>query len=182
MRDPIQALMNAIERDLGSVAVVWCSDLGMRDWLVGEVDSLAPTGSSPILVHDVEAAISRPAQLALLVPDNERQTVLDLDASRDRLRGEEAPRAQPIVLFLLRGGDGERALAEEAVSLASWVGGNSADPEAIAQVDPELERAEFASTHGTTPERWLDGWREGKCLHTPENYRTAYRALLLEER
>ena len=42
--------------------------------------------------------------MVLLVPADEREVVLDLDASRDRLL--EPARAHPVVLFLLRNGDG----------------------------------------------------------------------------
>jgi len=157
MRDPIQALMTAMERDLGGVAVVWCPDLGLREWLVGEVESLAPAGSDPAVVDGVEAALAQPKRLMLLVPGNDREVVLDLDASRDRLRSEDAPRTQPIVLFLLRNGDGEKALATEAISLASWVSGSDADPDALAQVDARAEREAFEHEVGTTPEEWLAG-------------------------
>lgn len=180
MRDPVHALISAIERDKGGVAVVWCPDFGLRDWLVGEVDSLVPAEADPIRLHDVAAALTEPSRLVLLVPTNEREVVLDLDASRDRLRGEEQGRTQPIVVFLLRDGDGKRALAEEAISLASWLRGSDADPEALAQVDPKVEREAFEHDLGTSPEAWLVAWRKGSRPQTAENFRTAYRAMLLE--
>lgn len=179
MRDPVQTMINAIERDKGGIAIVWCPDLGLREWLVGEVESLAAPDANPVRKDDVEAALEEPSRLVLLVPNNEREVVLDLDASRDRLL--EAPvRSQPIVLFLARNGDGQRALAAEAMSLASWVGGSDADPEAIAEVDPNAERDAFQRELGATPEQWLQGWRSGARPHTSENFRTAYRAMLLE--
>ena len=61
MRDPVQAMINAIERDRGGVAIVWYPDLGLRDWLVGEVESLAPAGSHPVRKVDVESALAAPA-------------------------------------------------------------------------------------------------------------------------
>lgn len=178
MRDPVQGMINAIARDKGGIAIVWCPDLGLRDWLVGEVDSLAAPDANPIRKDGVEAALAEPSRLVLLVPENEREVVLELDASRDRLL--EAQRSQPVVLFLIRGGDGQRALAAEAMSLASWVGGSDADPEALAQVDPNAEREAFQRDVGATPEQWLEGWRGGSRPHTSENFRTAYRAMLLE--
>lgn len=178
MRDPVQAMINAIERDKGGIAIMWCPDLGLRNALVDEVESLAAPGADPIRKEDVETALAEPSRLVLLVPRNEREVVLDLDASRDRLL--ETQRSQSVVLFLTRGGDGQRALAAEAMSLASWVGGSDADPESIAQVDPKAERDAFQRDLGTTPEQWLEGWRNGSRPHSSENFRTAYRALLLE--
>lgn len=178
MRDPVQAMINAIERDKGGVAVIWCPDLGLRDWLVGEVESVAAADAHPVRKEDVEAALAEPSRLVLLVPQNEYEVVLELDASRDRVL--EAQRSQPIVLFLIRGGDGQRALAAEAMSLASWIGGSDADPDAIAHVDAKVEREAFEHDLGITPETWLEGWRKGSRPQTAENYRTAYRAMLLE--
>ena len=178
MRDPVQAMINAIERDKGGVAVVWCPDLGLRDWLVGEVESIASADAQPVRKDDVEPALAEPSRLILLIPQNEREVVLDLDASRDRLL--ETQRTQPIVLFLIRGGDGQRTLGAEAISLASWIGGSDADPDALAQVDPNAERVNFQHELGMTPEVWLDRWRSGSLPRTAENFRTAYRAMLLE--
>lgn len=178
MRDPVQAMINAIERDKGGVAIVWCPDLGLRDWLVGEVESVAGAGANPVRLEDVEAALAEPSRMVLLVPRNERAVVLDLDGSRDRLL--DAQRSQPVVLFLTRDGDGRRALAAEAMSLASWVGGSDADPDALAQVDANAERDAFQRELGTTPETWLEQWRRGSRPRTSENFRTAYRAMLLE--
>jgi len=179
VRDPVQAMLNAIERDKGGVAVIWClPDLGLRDWLVGEVESIVAADTAPIHVQDLEAALVEPSRLALLVPKDEREAVLDLDANRERLI--ETQRTQPIVLFLLRGGDGQRLLAAQPVSLASWIEGSDADPDELAQVDPRAEREAFQRDLGATPEGWLEGWREGSVPRTSENFRTAYRAMLLE--
>ncbi len=178
MRDPVQSMINAIERDKGGIAVMWCPDLGLRDWLVGEVESLASVDTRPVRKVDVEGALAEPSRLVLLIPENEREVVLDLDASRDRLLG--TGRSQPVVLFLIRGSDGQRALAGEAMSLASWVGGSDADPDALAQIDPQAEGEAFLRDVGATPEQWLDRWRTGSLPQTSENFRTAYRAMLLE--
>jgi hypothetical protein len=180
MRDPIQTLLSALERDEGGIALVWCPDLGLRDWLVAEVESLAPEGSEPFRTASVEEAIDAPNRLALVVPDDERTTVLDLDGSRDRLRSEERPRTQPVVLFLLRDGDGRQALATEAISLSSWVGGSDADPEALAEIDVMAERERFHGENGKTPEQWLQDWRTQGSPKTSELFGVAYRAMLLE--
>jgi len=181
MREPIQALLGAIERDEGGIAVVWCPDMGLREWLVGEVESLVPTATQPIRTSSVEEALTFPDRMVLLVPDNEEATVLDLDGCRDRLRDEDRPRTQPIVLFLLRHGDGARALAEQAISLSSWIGGSDADPEALAEIDVAAERARFEQETATTPEGWLSSWRAGRTQQTGESFAMAYRAMLLEK-
>jgi hypothetical protein len=178
MRDPIESLASAIERDKGGVAIVWCPDLGLREWLVGEVESLAPTAARPIRAATVEEAIGAVDRMVLLVPADEREVVLDLDASRDRLL--EPARAHPVVLFLLRNGDGQQTLAKEAPSLWSWAAGSDADPEALAEIDPAAERAAFEAKHGATPETWLARWRAGEIARSAESLSVAYRAMLLE--
>jgi hypothetical protein len=163
------------------VAVVLCPDFGLRDWLVEQVEGLIPGGASAVRVTQVEAALAEPSRLALLIPKDEREAVLELDASRDRIL-QEPGRSQPIVLFLLRDGDGEHTLAREAPSLRSWIGGSDADPEKLAEIDIPAQRAAFESKHSVTPEAWLAQWRSGLVPQNGENYRTAYDALLIERR
>jgi hypothetical protein len=178
MRDAIGSLASALQRDEGGLAIVWCPDLGLRDWLVGEVESLAPRAARPVRVSGAEEAIAVPDRMVLLVPMDEREVVLDLDASRDRLL--EPVRTHPVVLFLLREGDGRRALAESAPSLWSWAAGSDADPEALAEIDPAAERRAFEETHGATPEAWLIRWRAGAVARDAQSLSVAYRAMLLE--
>lgn len=181
MSDPIEALLDAVERDTGGVAVVWApQDIGVRDWLVSQLESLVPE-RKPVRVGSVDEALAEPHRLALLVPVDERETVLDLDGSRDRCDAEDDPRTQPIVLFLFRDGAGQEALAH-AISLSGWVRGSTPDPEAMAEVDEPAERARFESRTGETPESWLRGWRQGTTVRTAENCATAFQALLLERR
>lgn len=179
MRNAIQSMLNAIDRDPSGVAIVLCPDFGLRDWLVEQVETLIPEGTSALRVSEVEAALAAPTRLVLLIPKEEREAVLDLDASRDRIL-QEPGRTQPIVLFLLRGGDGERTLANDAPSLRSWVGGSDADPERLAEIDVPKERTAFELKHGLTPEAWLMQWRSGCLPRNGENYRTAYDASLIE--
>lgn len=181
MRNAIQSLLNAIDRDPGGMALVLCPDFGLRDWLVEQVEALIPENASAVRVSEVEAALAEPSRLVLLIPKDERAAVLDLDASRDRAL-QEPGRTQPIVLFLLRNGDGERALANEAPSLRSWIGGSDADPERLAEIDVPKERAAFETKHGVTPEAWLGQWRSGSLPETASNLRTAHEAMLLEDR
>lgn len=181
MRNAIQSMLNAVDREAGGVAIVLCPDFGLRDWLVEQLESLVSEEVNALRVFDVEAALAEPARLVLLIPKDEREAVLGLDASRDRILQEPA-RSQPIVLFLLRDGDGERALAKEAPSLRSWIGGSDADPEALAEIDVPKERAAFEREHGVTPEAWLAQWRSGALPETASNFRTTHSAMLLEDR
>ncbi len=173
MRDPIQALLNAIDREDGGVAIVFCPDLGLRDWLVDQVEGLVPDDVPTIRVSNVEAALRVPSLLALLIPQNEREVVVELDGSRDRILADPV-RTQPIVLFLLRDGDGERALTSEAPSLRSWVSGSDPDPEALAaapvRVDVSIERERFKDRTGLTPQDWLREWRAERLARNAENY------------
>ena len=179
MRNAIQALLNAIDREVGGVAIVRCPDFGLREWLVEQVESLVPNAARALRVTDVEAALQQPDRLTLLIPRNERDAVLDLDASRDRIL-EPPARSQPIVLFLLRDGEGEHTLASEAPSLRSWVSGSDADPEALAEIDVAKEREAFEAVQGAPPETWLERWRSGRMEMTAANFRTAFNASLLE--
>jgi len=181
MRNAIQSLLNAVDRDPGGVAIILCPDFGLREWLVEQVESLVPDGANAVRVTDVEAALAEPTRLVLLIPKDEREAVLDLDASRDRVL-QEPGRTEPIVLFLLRDGDGERTLARDAPSLRSWIGGSDADPEKLAEIDVPKQRAAFEAKHRLTPEAWLARWRSGVVPESGESYRTAYDALLIERR
>lgn len=176
MREPMEGIVSALERDEGGVAIIRYPDFGLKEWLIGEVASVVPTGSSPVRKSDLSGALAEPDRLVLLVPNDEREVVLDLDGQRDRL----LDRKQPIVLFLLRDGDGQRALAEDAPSLANWIRGSDTDPEALAQIDAASEREAFQRETGQSPEEWLEGWRNGDRTKTSQNLRTAYLAMLLE--
>lgn len=100
-------------------------------------------------------ALDHPDRLALYLPVDEREAVEELDGCRERLR---ARGPFPLVLFLMRDGAGQRALAE-APGLASWVRGSDPDPELLAEIDPTAERAAFVEATGSAPEEWLARWR-----------------------
>lgn len=176
----MQTLVNALERDDGGLAIVLCPDLRRREWLVGDVESIVPSGACALRTSSVVEALERRDQLVLLVPSDEREVVLDLDACRDQAL--EPARSQPIVLFLLRGGDGYDALAREAPSLWSWACGSDVDPEAMAEVDVATGRRDFEQQTGKAPEDWLALWLAGAMPMTSANYALAYRAKLLEPR
>lgn len=180
MREPGVALAGAIMRDEGGLAIVTCPDLDLRDWLVREVESLVPTGADPFRTASVVDALRVPNRMALLIPRDEVEVVRDLDACRDQAL--EPPRTQPIVLFLLRHGDGHRTLALEAPSAWSWAGGSDVDPERLAELDVDAERARFTKETGQTPETWLGPWRAQELPRTRENYARAFWALTLERR
>jgi hypothetical protein len=176
--NPTQALISAIERDLGGVAVVWCPDLGLRDWLVEEVTGLAAPDAQPFRTDSVDDAIRQPHRMALLVPNDEQAAVEELDGCRDQLLADP-PRTQPVVLFLLREGDGRVALAK-APGLSSWVRGSDVDPEQIAEVDVPEDRARFQTETGQSVEDWLADWRAGTVRRDGEAFARAYWAALLE--
>lgn len=178
MRSPTDAIVNALERDTGGVVIVWCPDLGLREWLVGEVESVAEVGARPLRVDTFDVALAAPHRLALFLPRDEREAVQDLDASRERLL--ETARTQPIVLFLLRGGDGQRLLAG-LPSLASWIEGNDADPDKLAEVDLVAERAAFLQEVGEPPEEFLAKWRAEQLPNNSRNLSLSYWANLLEQ-
>ncbi len=176
--NPTQALLSAIERDLGGVAVVWCPDLGLRDWLVDEVAGLAAPDASPFRTASVDESIRTPHRMALLVPDDERAVVEELEGRRDQLLADP-PRTQPVILFLLRDGDGRNALARSP-SLSSWVRGSDVDPDQLAEVDAASERTRFEADAGQSVEDWLARWRAGAIDRNGETFARAYWAALLE--
>jgi len=179
MQNPVASIANAIERDGGDgIVVVYYPDFGVRDWLVNEVESIAGAEVS-VRTSSVGEARERADALVLLLPVNERAVVEELDGVRDQFL--EPKRAHPVVLFLLREGDGARAL-REAPSLASWVRGSDPDPERLAEVDVEAERRVFEAEVGASPEEWLALWRANKIRMEPRTIMLSYRASLLERR
>lgn len=148
-------------------------------WNLADVRGLAPPAADPVVVHDYEAALAHPHRLALLEPADEVATVLEMDGGRDRIFAPE--RTQPIVLFLLRDGDGDRALHAEATSLRSFVTGSEVDPDRIDTVDVAEERARFLAETGRAPDAWLAAWSAGELPTTADNYRRAFTARWLVE-
>ena len=180
MREANQATLGAIGRDTGGVAIVWYPDLGMRQWVMDDVSSLLDIGVVPLRIDSLEEALQAPDRLVLWAPADEAAAVLELDGSRDRLRNPERPRTQPLVLFLMRNGDGARVLDSEATSLSSIVAGNCVDPEELSEVNVPAERAQFQRVEGKSPEQWLEAWRRGMVEPTSQSIATSYRAKLLE--
>lgn len=178
MSNPVASIANALERNGDGIVVVYYPDFGVRDWLVGEVESIAGAEDS-VHTDSVREAHAHPEALVLLLPVNERAAVEELEGMRDRFL--EPKRAHPVVLFLLRDGDGARAL-REAPSLASWIRGSDPDPERLSEVDVEAERRAFEAEVGASPEEWLARWRAGNVPMEARTMMLSYRAALLERR
>lgn len=176
--DPIRALANALDTQRTGMVVVFYPDLGLREAIVDEVASVAGPSVPMHRATTAEEARAHPRDLVLLVPSNEVDAVLDLDAMRERFL--DPARDFPVVLFLMRDGDGALALAKDAPALASWVRGSTPDPEALAEIDPAAERAQFLATTGSDVEAWLERWRAGSLPGSGENLSLAYWALSLE--
>lgn len=174
-------MLNAIDREAGGIAIIRYPDFGLLDWLVDQVKSLVPDDTSILQASTVDEALEAPDRLVLLVPSDEREAVLDLDASRDRVLRADVRRSQPIVLFLLTDGQGSLALATSAPSLRSWVSGSDTDPDELATIDVAAERSRFETEHGATPEDWLSRWRAGEVPETGAHHRIAYHAAMLEQ-
>jgi hypothetical protein len=179
MSNPVASIANAIERDGGDgIVVVYYPDFGVRDWLVGEVESSVGAETS-VRTSSAKEAHAHPEALVLLLPANERAAVEELDGMRDQFL--EPKREHPVVLFLLRDGEGARAL-REAPGLASWVRGSDPDPERLAEVDVEAERRAFQAEIGASPEEWLERWRASEIPMETRTVVLSYRAALLERR
>jgi hypothetical protein len=179
MRDPSSSIAALVAGDRGGLAVVYYPDYGLRDWIVSEVETIASAQEDPVRVNNVDQALDHPGRLVLLLPSIEQAVVEELDARREHFL--EPPDRRPVVLFLLRGGDGAQALAK-APALASWVRGHDPDPELLAEVDVEAERCAFARKNGSTPEEWLARWRGDALPKDPPTLALAYHAMLLEKR
>jgi len=158
---------------------VYYPDPGLLEWLVGEVTSLAPFDAPHTRVRTVADALAQPESLVLLLPLDERSAVEELEAIRDQFL--EAPRKAPVVLFLLRDGDGHRALAH-APGFASIIRGRDLDPEGSAEVDISVERKRFEAETGLLPDAWLRRWKDGAVPRNAESLGLSYWAKVLESR
>ena len=156
------------------LGLVLYPDLGALGDVIETVQLVAPESLRFIYTRDVEDAFTRLASPLLLTPDDEVATVRTLDGRREALLSREAP----VILFLLKGGEGERAL-RHAPGLASWLQGRAFDPEP-AVVELERERAAFEGLAGRTPRAFLAAWNQGELPDTLTNNLLYQRALLLE--
>ena len=174
MWDSVNNIWSALQQP--PLIIMLYDDYGLLESAQEEVASIANPSWPVQRVSTVDEALSTPADtLALLAPADEVATVEELDGGRDRF----VDRVVPVVVFLLRGGSGERALAK-APSLLSWVRSNLIDPSVQDQFDADAAREEFIRFAGKTPEEWLAMRSRGELDGSPEHLGLTYRALLLE--
>jgi hypothetical protein len=175
MRDASAALWKAL-RSGTPIIIVLYEDAGTREEIIAEMEALAPQTHNALKSPDVEEAFRNTSSLLFIVPPDERQAILTLDGRRDALLDRYAP----VVLLLVRDGDGIRTLSE-APGLASWVQGSEVDPHQLAQIDLQTERTSFKKETGLWPEDWLNAYRSGQIPDTLENSLLATKAGLLED-
>jgi hypothetical protein len=157
------------------LVIVFYEEPSSREQLIEDIQLLAPGGMEVRRTSRIEDAFTAEPMLLLLTPEDERRAVELLEGGRELMRG----RTVPAVLFLLRGGEAERALAE-LPALASWTRGMLIDPERVGEVDVAAEREHFQQEAGCSPEEWLADFRAGRIPDTTENLLRSHRALLLE--
>jgi hypothetical protein len=174
MRDASSALWQAL-RSGNPIIVVLYEDAGLREELMSEMEALLPIGCKVLRSSDMAEAFRTPDTFLFLTPPDERQALLALDGRRDALLDRRAP----IILLLLRDGDGVRSLSE-VPGLASWLQGNEIDPYRLQQIDWKQEREAFERQTGLSPEGWLAAYRAGRLPDTLENGLLATQAGLLE--
>lgn len=169
--------------DIGAVALLeWGEPLGIAFYpehtakadLIARMRALAP----PRSVHEVRRGEDAlpfvdDDALVLVEPDDEQAAVSFFNSNRDHF---EDVRARVLIL-LLRGGEGERAL-KGAVALASFA--RDASFEVAARPLRENGRLAFAERHGADPDQWLGQWRDGRLPDTLENNYTLGEALALK--
>jgi hypothetical protein len=145
--------------------------------LIREVEELVMPGSDPFRTASAAEAIDDPRRMALLVPDDDAVAVHDLSSCCDQIL---ANRDHPVVLFLLRNGDGLTELARSP-SLSSVVRGRDVDPEQDSEMDVSKERDGFIAGTGNTPKDWLVAWHAGRIRRDGNALSLAYLAAMLVE-
>ncbi len=174
MHDSASAIWTSLHSGATPVVIVFYGDFGLRRETIAEVLSVAPPAWPAFETRSVDEALARPESLVLLVPDDERAAVEELDGLRDAFR----ERRLPVVLFLLSDGDGARLLPE-CLSLPGWIRGGVVDM-AADEVDERVERERFLSLAGCSPEEWLTRYRGGGVDASAASMARTYRAMLIE--
>jgi len=174
MRDASSALWQALQSG-NPIIVVLYEDADLREDLVSEMEALLPLGRKAQRSSDVTDVFTTLDVFLFLTPVDERQSLLVLDGRREALLDRRAP----VILLLLRDGEGVRSLSE-VPGLASWLQGNEIDPYSLQQIDWKQERATFERQTGMSPEGWLEAYRAGRIPDTLENGLLATQAGLLE--
>ncbi len=172
-------LATALDRAATGVVIVLYPDEAARAGIVDDILSLLPSGAKSTRTASLQTALRVRDRVVFLLPEDEAAAVRDLDGNRERFL--EPRRSAPVILFLLRGGTGEKELAD-APALASWTRGVQIDPAKIATVDVDRERDVFAEKTRMSPEQWLAAWRAGDIPADGDSLALSYRASFLERR
>jgi hypothetical protein len=160
------------------VAVVFYRDDEGRDDLLDLCELLAPKDHPLRETTAIDDAFAEPNKgtILLLTPDDEVEAVRTLEGRREELLVREVP----AILFLMQDGSAERVMNRDAPALSSFLRGLTYDPEPPAnEKDVEQRRADFAKTHGRTPDEWLEAWRTDKLEDDANNNLTAQDAWVL---
>lgn len=112
--------------------------------------------------------------LVIVEPEDEAGAVSFFDRNRDHFDDAKVR----VLILLLRGGAGERAL-KEAPALASFA--RDASFEIAPRPRHADARAAFNQRHGVDPEEWLRRWREGVLSDTHDNNYALSEALSLTD-
>jgi hypothetical protein len=173
MRDASGALWKLAHTKTPLGLVIY-SDYTQRDELISELELLAPSGIQVLRATTLDEAHPLAKALVLLTPPDEGATVLELDGRREHFLDRQVP----LLLFLLRGGEGLRVLAD-APGLASWLSGSEVEPERLQNLDVEAETRAFLERTGKSPEAWLAAYAAGEVPESFENILLTHRARLL---
>lgn len=172
-------LATALARAATGVVIVLYPDHAARAEILADIRSLLPADAPTTKTASVTTALRSRDRFVFLLPDDEQAAVRELDGRREQFL--EPRRSAPVILFLLRGGSGDKELAL-APALASWTRNVQVDPAKIATVDVDRERVEFTEKLGMSPEQWLAGWRAGDIPADGDSLALSYRAAFLERR
>jgi hypothetical protein len=173
MRDASGALWK-LAHTKTPIGLVIYSDYEQRSELITELELLAPSGIQVLRATTLDEALPSPRALVLLTPPDEGATVIELDGRREHF----VDRQVPLLLFLLRGGEGLRVLAD-APGLASWLSGSEVEPERLQNIDVAAETKAFIERTGKKPDAWLAAYEAGDLPETFENILLTHRARLL---
>ena len=162
------------------VGVVFYRDDEGRDDLLDLCELLAPADRDVIATKTAEDAfrVEHRDKILLITPDDEVEAVRTFEGRREVL----LDRGAPVILFLLQGGEAEKALNQEAPALSSFLRGLTYDPEPPPN-DAELAemRAHFMERHGRTADEWLEAWKQDEIEDTADNNLTAHEAWALRK-
>lgn len=170
--------------DVGPAALLeWGEPLGIAFYpdhkakadLIARMRALA----EPREVHEIRRGedalpLVNLAALVLVEPEDEEAAVSFFDRNRDHFDDVKAR----LLILLLRGGAGERAL-KDAPALASFA--RDASFEVVPRPRREDACTEFKQRYGMAPEEWLGRWREGALPDTLENNYALSEALALTD-